>query len=59
MKKKTNKSKISNRSLLGFLKKTKAGKYGKVRNGDLPQARVEILRQEETLEEECFYYSTW
>jgi hypothetical protein len=44
--------------LLGFLKKTRAGKYAKIDQGTLRRTRMEILRQEDLVEEDTYYYST-
>jgi hypothetical protein len=43
--------------LLTFLKRTKAGKYAKIRPGSLAHARLATLR-EENPEQETYLYST-
>ena len=55
---KLNKKKASERErvLLTFLKRTKAGKYTKVRPDSLNYARMRALREE--AEQEAYLYST-
>ena len=46
-------------TLLTFLKRTKEGKYTKIKQNALPSLRSETLREEPYFEEEeAYYYST-
>jgi hypothetical protein len=57
MKKKKQKATKSEHPLLGFLRKTKNGKYADINQQSLCCSRTEILRQEDLTEDETYYYS--
>ncbi len=57
MKKKRQQVAKSEHPLLGFVKKTKEGKYAEIDRRSLCCSRTDILRQEDTAENETYYYS--
>ena len=58
MKKKIQQNTKQEHPLLGFVRKTKDGKYADIDQRAICCSRTEILRQENLTEDETYYYST-